>query len=132
MRLFHINGIAKRIVYTAFCLAAVIWVWAGDTMPAQPFCLFHRLTGIPCCGCGGLRAANLLLHGKLAQAVIMNPLAVIAIVSFFVGMLIWWLDYFRNTQMLQRLLHSKWHPSAYIVAMFLFIGNWIWNIYKDL
>ena len=75
MRLFHINGIAKRIVYTAFCLAAVIWVWAGDTMPAQPFCLFHRLTGIPCCGCGGLRAANLLLHGKLAQAVIMNPLA---------------------------------------------------------
>ncbi len=44
-----------------------------------PFCMFHRLTGFQCPGCGGLRAMHQLLHGHLSAAFQLNPLLVLAI-----------------------------------------------------
>jgi len=50
--------------------------------PAQhsfyPFCVFHRITGWDCPGCGGLRAVHQLLHGNLLTAFRLNPLVVAA------------------------------------------------------
>lgn len=43
-----------------------------------PFCVFHRMTGLECPGCGGLRAAHQLLHGHFATAFRYNPLIVTA------------------------------------------------------
>ena len=49
--------------------------------PAQyaiyPFCPFHRITGLLCPGCGGLRALHQLLHGHVAAAFRLNALLVI-------------------------------------------------------
>lgn len=36
-------------------------------------CLWKHVTGLPCAGCGGTRAADALLHGDLAAAFVMNP-----------------------------------------------------------
>ena len=51
--------------------------------PAQhsfyPFCAFHRMTGLDCPGCGGLRAIHQLLHGHFLTAFRLNPLAVSAV-----------------------------------------------------
>lgn len=44
-----------------------------------PVCMFHRVTGLNCPGCGGLRATHQLLHGHLAMAFRLNPLFVMAI-----------------------------------------------------
>ena len=44
-----------------------------------PVCMFHRVTGWNCPGCGGLRATHQLLHGHLAAAFQLNPLFVVAI-----------------------------------------------------
>lgn len=48
--------------------------------PAQnsfyPFCVFSKLTGLQCPGCGGLRAAHQLLHGNVLTAFRFNPLVV--------------------------------------------------------
>jgi hypothetical protein len=41
------------------------------------FCPFLLLTGLPCPGCGGLRATNDLLHGRLADAASSNLYAVL-------------------------------------------------------
>ena len=41
-----------------------------------PFgCPFKTITGIPCPGCGGIRAAHLLLSGDLLQDLCTNPLS---------------------------------------------------------
>ena len=37
-------------------------------------CLFQKLTGWNCWGCGGQRAFHQLLHGNLANAANLNPL----------------------------------------------------------
>jgi Protein of unknown function (DUF2752) len=43
---------------------------------AWGYCPFLLLTGLPCPGCGGLRATNDLLHGRLADAAGSNLYAV--------------------------------------------------------
>jgi hypothetical protein len=69
------------LVIAVGCLAAVaasVLLYRID--PADggiyPACLFHQLTGLHCPGCGTLRAMHQLLHGQLAAALAMNPLAV--------------------------------------------------------
>ena len=42
-----------------------------------PQCQFHRLTGLSCPGCGGLRALHELSHGHLAAAFRLNALLVV-------------------------------------------------------
>ena len=42
-------------------------------------CLLHATTGLQCPGCGGLRATHQLLHGHLAAAWVLNPLAVLLV-----------------------------------------------------
>ncbi len=44
-----------------------------------PPCVFHSLTGLYCPGCGGTRAAILLLRGDIPGAIRMNVFAVIVI-----------------------------------------------------
>src|SRR5436190_19023711 len=57
--------------------------------PAQtgwyPGCLFHRLTGLHCPGCGGTRCAHALLHGDLPQA-----LAYHVLFPFLLPFLLFW------------------------------------------
>jgi len=53
--------------------------------PAQhgfyPVCMFHKLTGWNCPGCGGTRAAYQLLHGHLLYALRDNALFVLALAA---------------------------------------------------
>ena len=44
-----------------------------------PACPLHSLTGIDCPTCGTLRAAHLLLHGKVRAAFALNPLLFFAL-----------------------------------------------------
>lgn len=42
-----------------------------------PSCLFHKLTGLQCPGCGALRALHHLLHGEIWTALQFNALLVV-------------------------------------------------------
>jgi hypothetical protein len=42
-------------------------------------CVLYATTGLKCPGCGGLRATHQLLHGHLAAAWTLNPLAVLLV-----------------------------------------------------
>jgi len=44
-----------------------------------PVCLFKRMTGYDCPGCGGLRAVHGLLHGDVWRAFQLNAVAVVAL-----------------------------------------------------
>lgn len=50
-----------------------LWNW----MSRQGFpCLFRRLTGLYCPGCGGTRALRYLLQGQVMKSLYYNPLVV--------------------------------------------------------
>ncbi|MBL9127381.1 MAG: DUF2752 domain-containing protein [Verrucomicrobiales bacterium] len=54
-----------------------------------PRCTFHRITGLLCPGCGGLRASHALLHGRIAEAVHSNLLVVLSLPAACVGWFAW-------------------------------------------
>lgn len=59
-------------------VAALLYFFNPGQYSFYPFCVFHRVTGWECPGCGGLRAAHQLLHGHIATAFKYNPLVVAA------------------------------------------------------
>jgi len=56
--------------------AAVLWVFQPESL--WP-CVFHAITGLHCPGCGLTRMLHALVHGDVARAWSMNPLAMIAL-----------------------------------------------------
>ena len=63
---------------------AVLFFFNPDTHGFYPVCLFHKLTGWNCPGCGGTRAAYQLLHGRLLNALRDNALFVLTFVALTV------------------------------------------------
>lgn len=70
----------------ALALAGALLALAGGAVlfffdPARhgfyPTCVFHRVTGLNCPGCGGLRALHQLAHGHVAEAFRLNALFVL-------------------------------------------------------
>ncbi|MBN2505635.1 MAG: DUF2752 domain-containing protein [Verrucomicrobia bacterium] len=57
--------------------AAVLYELPPEDYAIYPRCLMFSLTGWQCPGCGGLRAAHALLHGRVAAAWALNPMAVV-------------------------------------------------------
>jgi hypothetical protein len=53
------------------------------------FCPFQSLTGLPCPGCGGLRAVNDLTHGRVVDAASSNVMAVALVASLAVLWAVW-------------------------------------------
>jgi hypothetical protein len=68
------NAIAAA---AAFCLA-VVYSFAPSENSFYPDCLFLKVTGWECPGCGSTRALHALLHLHLAEAIALNPLFTMA------------------------------------------------------
>lgn len=60
---------------------AVLFFFNPGTHGFYPVCVFHKLTGLNCPGCGGTRAAYQLLHGHLLLALRDNALFILALAA---------------------------------------------------
>ena len=65
--------------------ATVLYAFNPVTARFYPPCPFHKLTGLYCPGCGSTRALHQLLHGHVAAAFDLNPLAVVLLPLAAVG-----------------------------------------------
>jgi hypothetical protein len=57
-------------------VAAALFAFDPARVSIFPPCVFHRLTGLWCPGCGTTRALHQLVHGNLTAAFHLNPLAI--------------------------------------------------------
>jgi len=62
---------------TAIGGGAVVFFFNPSAHGFYPICLFHKLTGWNCPGCGGTRSLYALLHGNFALALKDNALFVL-------------------------------------------------------
>jgi hypothetical protein len=66
-----------------FCVMAALGLILYFFNPTQssfyPTCMFHRMTGLNCPGCGSLRAMHLLTHGHILTALRFNPLLILSL-----------------------------------------------------
>lgn len=74
----------RKIIYALSVLAIigiVVFYYLYDPNDSLffPKCPFKLLTGWDCPSCGGQRALHAALHGRLAEAVMLNPFFLLAI-----------------------------------------------------
>ncbi|MFH0794385.1 MAG: DUF2752 domain-containing protein [bacterium] len=69
------------LILSILALIGIVVVYRYDPAHARffPPCLFHRLTGLYCPGCGSTRALHQLLHGRPLQAMSLNPLMILCL-----------------------------------------------------
>lgn len=82
--------ITFRKLFLQLCTAPFVWyvallalacgvlLWTGDPSRSAwlPECLFHRMTGWLCYGCGSTRALHALLHANLTDSLRLNALLI--------------------------------------------------------
>jgi hypothetical protein len=69
------------LAVTVLGSGAVLFFFNPGTHGFYPVCLFHKLTGWNCPGCGGTRAAYQLLHGCFLSALRDNALFVLTLAA---------------------------------------------------
>ncbi len=69
--------------------AALLHVRDPHDSGAYGFCPFQRLTGLPCPGCGGLRAVNDLTRGDVVGALSSNAAAVAMVTVAVLAWCVW-------------------------------------------
>jgi len=69
------------MVMTALLIiaAVVFLIWGDKLVNGEPVCMWYRLTGLCCFGCGGTRAFYYLVHGNLVDSFLANPVVLYAV-----------------------------------------------------
>lgn len=123
----------RRILYAIMALAAVgaiVFYYIHDPEAAgwMPKCLFKRLTGLSCPGCGFQRALHASLHGHLLQAWRYNMFYVISLP--YLCVLVWGqLPRLPYSAVMRRLSHDARISRAFVILLFAWwIGRNIWGV----
>ena len=124
---------SKLFLFVTIVLGLVFWVFLFmEYIPIPIGCPFKTITGIPCPGCGGIRATKCLLNGEIQNALYINPLS--CIFCLFCTLLPFWsfYDCYNGKHTLKRCLTTPWSNKAIVVTVIILLANWIWNIVKGL
>jgi hypothetical protein len=95
-------------------------------------CLFKKMTGVPCPGCGGSRSFVMALHGDFYHSIQMNPmglLVLIVLVLVAVVQLFLFADSFGYGRAIVSRIRGLFEPkilafAAYFLAA-VALGQWI-------
>ena len=123
----------KQFFFVTILLGLVFSVFLlMEYIPIPMGCPFKAITGIPCPGCGGIRAVQFLLKGEILHALYTNPLS--CIFCLFCAVLPLWsfYDCYNGKHTLKTCLTTPWSNKAIVVTVIILLVNWIWNIIKNL
>lgn len=111
-------NLRRGVVVGALALAAalaVLFFFDPASHAFYPQCMFKRLTGWDCPGCGGLRATHQLLHGHVGAAFALNPLPFLLAPAG-----LWWLAAQRRGWKIPTWLHRGETLLAFVAALLVF------------
>ena len=116
-------------------LANLYWFRsAGEN--AETFCLFKRVTHLPCPSCGSTRAIEAMLQGHISESLHLNPLGSLILLIMLILPVWVMIDVLLKKSTLQNIYRraENWlrKPAIGIPASALILLNWIWNIVKGM
>lgn len=124
--------IRRVMVAVSGLLLALLALWLlrehGPQAGWLPGCVFHRLTGWHCAGCGMTRATAALTHGDVAAAFRLNAVGMVLLPLALAGMGIELIGWVRGRPLPFRLNPGVWGGWALVVliAAFWLLRNLPW------
>lgn len=120
-----------ELVWPAAFLGGALFAWIWFQTGLQlPQCVFMRLTGLPCLGCGGTRCARNLVHLELGQAFLFHPgffLLVVLGAAWTAYAAIFWLR--RDPLRLRLYVEPSSSRRLRIAFLLLLAVHWAWQCY---
>ncbi len=117
----NVTSITKRRTVIILLIAFAVFYFVFDPMEwsFMPQCVFHRVTGLQCVGCGSQRMLHALLHGDLAGAFRANAFVLLSLPA--IALLTW-----VETQRKQRPeLYKKVYSTTLIVIVAILLIVWM-------
>ena len=118
-----------ELVWPAVFLGGAGFAWAWFLSGLQlPQCVFMRVTGVPCLGCGGTRCARHLVHLDFGQAFLFHPgfcLAVLLAAAWTIYSAVFWLR--RDALRLRIYVQPADARRLRIALVILLIAHWAWQ-----
>lgn len=109
-------------VFTALIVAAGVVIYKLTDFKLQdllPPCLFYKVTGLKCVGCGATRAVDSLLEGKFIAAFYYNPLFTAVIAMLLLLFILFLVNAFRKKPFFLPL--EKYLYAILIAALFFWV-----------
>ena len=120
-----------ELVWPAAFLGGALFAWGWFLSGLQlPQCIFMRLTGLPCLGCGGTRCARNLVDLDLGQAFLFHPgffLLVTLAALWTIYSAVFWLR--RDTLRLRLFIEPAYSRRARIAFVAVLVAHWAWQCY---
>ena len=120
-----------ELVWTATFLGGALFTWIWFQTGLQlPECVFHRLTGLPCLGCGGTRCARSLVRLDFGQAFLFHPgffLVVTSAALWTVHSAVFWLR--RDPLRLRLVVEPPANRRLRIAFVCVLAVHWAWQCY---
>ena len=103
-------------------IAVVVFVVYGDRILSEgPGCMFNRVTGLYCPGCGGTRAFYYAVHLHFLKSILCHPIVLYSIAVYFIFMI--------NTLFVRRTAHLGFEGYPVTVTVYigvgLILGQWV-------
>lgn len=118
------KNITKVTVITTIIIVgiAIYFVFSPEESKYFPQCPFHHFTGLDCPGCGSQRAIHSLLHFKIKDAFLYNPLLVLFIPYIIMGV---YMEYFGGKEKYPKMRRILMGRNAILVILVIVILFWI-------
>jgi hypothetical protein len=120
-----------ELVWPAAFLGGALFAWGWFLSGLQlPQCIFMRLTGLPCLGCGGTRCARNLVQLDFGQAFLYHPgfFMVVTLAALWTTYAaVFWLR--RDTLRLRLFIEPTYSRRARFIFMALLVVHWGWQCY---
>lgn len=113
---------------TGILLFIILYSFIGSNISVG--CIFKNITGIPCAGCGSIRALTSLVKGDLLKALYYNPVTVVLFFAFVFLVIMSVVDIVLKKHYVNSILYKKLKTSEYIIIIIVFLSNWMFNIIK--
>lgn len=132
----------RKIYWILSLISLAGYAWIGFHLAQHDHtefsvCIFKNVTGWACPSCGITRSVLSLLHGRIGEALWINPLGIVAALLLIL-IPIWLIrDVVLNQHALVKAFRQaeeviRTKKSIYIPLIMLVVINWGWNIMKDL
>lgn len=108
------RALALALGVLSASLLAFLLYRSGPSASWLPGCLFHRVTGLDCPGCGMTRATYAAMHGRIGEAFRFNPVGMVLLPAAMIGL---------------GLELAGWLRGKPLPVRFRIGGRWAWGVF---